>query len=107
MLGVDRSGTNDADVQRADDRLHREEDPRALSIAIDTNVLVRPLVRDDEAQFQAALRLIDLAASTDQRVLITHCALLETEWVLRSRYRLDKSNIPRALVRRTPDITLS
>jgi hypothetical protein len=70
MLGVDRSGTNDVDVQRAGDRFHREEDPRALSIAIDTNVLVRPLVRDDEAQFQAALRLVDLAASTDQPVLI-------------------------------------
>ena len=32
---------------------------RAMSIAIDTNVLVRLLVRDDEAQYAAAQRLVD------------------------------------------------
>ena len=64
-----------------------------MSIAIDTNVLVRLLVRDDEAQYAAAQRLVDQAAAAEEPVLIVLGALLETEWVLRSRYRLDKASI--------------
>lgn len=64
-----------------------------MTIAIDTNVLVRLLVRDDEAQFAAARRLVDQAAVADEPVLIVLGVLLETEWVLRSRYKLDKSSI--------------
>jgi predicted nucleic-acid-binding protein len=64
-----------------------------VSIAVDTNVLVRLLVRDDEAQYDAARRLVDRAAAAEEPVLILLAALLETEWVLRSRYRLDKTSI--------------
>jgi predicted nucleic-acid-binding protein len=64
-----------------------------VSIAIDTNVLVRLLVRDDEAQYAAAQRLVDEAAAAEEPVLIMLGALLEAEWVLRSRYRLDKASI--------------
>ncbi|MFN3415089.1 MAG: PIN domain-containing protein [Caldimonas sp.] len=67
-----------------------------MSIALDTNVLVRLLVRDDEAQFEAARHLIHQAAAADEPVLIMLCALMETEWVLRSRYRLDKASIAAA-----------
>lgn len=67
-----------------------------MSIAIDTNVLVRLLVRDDEAQFRAATALVEEAAKTGQPILILLCALLETEWVLRSRFRLDKPTIASA-----------
>jgi predicted nucleic-acid-binding protein len=64
-----------------------------MSVAIDTNVLVRLLVRDDEAQYAAARRLVDEAAASEEPVLILLGALLETEWVLRSRYKLDKASI--------------
>ena len=64
-----------------------------MSVAIDTNVLVRLLVRDDEVQYAAARRLLDRAAAAEEPVLILLLALLETEWVLRSRYRLDKASI--------------
>ncbi len=67
-----------------------------VSIAIDTNVLVRLLVRDDEAQFQAARRLVAQAEAAGEPLLIVLGALLETEWVLRSRYRLDKASIATA-----------
>lgn len=63
-----------------------------MTIAIDTNVLVRLLVRDDEAQYAAAQRLVDGAAA-EEPVLIVLGALLETEWVLRSRYHIDKASI--------------
>ena len=64
-----------------------------VTIAIDTNVLVRLLVRDDEAQYAAAQRLVDQAAAVEEPVLIVLGALLETEWVLRSSYKLDKASI--------------
>lgn len=69
-----------------------------MSIAIDTNVLVRLLVRDDENQFEAAKRLVDQAEESGEPVLIVLCALLETEWVLRSRYKLDKTSIANAFM---------
>ena len=64
-----------------------------MTIAIDTNVLVRLLVRDDEAQYAAARRLVDQAAAAEEPVSIVLGVLLETEWVLRSRYKLDKASI--------------
>ena len=64
-----------------------------MSIAIDTNVLVRLLVRDNEAQYAAAQRLVDQAAAAEEPVLIVLGALLASEWVLRSRYKLYKASI--------------
>ena len=64
-----------------------------MTLAIDTNVLVRLLVRDDEAQYAAALRWVDEAAAADEPVLILLGVLLETERVLRSRYRLERADI--------------
>jgi predicted nucleic-acid-binding protein len=70
-----------------------------VSAAIDTNVLVRLLVRDDEAQFQAATRLVEQAEAAGEPLLIVLTTLLETEWVLRSRYRLDKPAIAATFAR--------
>ncbi|MEQ1696963.1 MAG: type II toxin-antitoxin system VapC family toxin [Hyphomicrobiaceae bacterium] len=50
-------------------------------IALDTNVIVRFLVKDDEAQAAQALRLI-----ASQPVYLTLALLMETEWVLRKVY---------------------
>lgn len=69
-----------------------------MSIAIDTNVLVRLLVRDDKRQFAAARTLIDRASASGEPVLISLLAIMETEWVLRSRYQLDKTSIAQAFV---------
>lgn len=62
-------------------------------IGLDTNVLVRFLVRDDEEQFERAQRLIRREAQAGVPVLVNHLVLLETEWVLRSRYKLSKAEI--------------
>ncbi len=62
-------------------------------IGIDTNVLVRFLVRDDEAQFERARRLLRREATRGEPVLISLLVLLEAEWVLRSRYDLSKAEI--------------
>jgi len=70
-----------------------------VSIAIDANVPVRMLVRNDEAQFQAAKRLVEQAEAAGEPLLIVLTALLETEWVLRSRYCLDKPAIAATFAR--------
>ena len=62
-------------------------------IGLDTNVLVRFLIRDDEAQFERARRLIRREAAAGEPVLISLLVMLETEWVLRSRYDLGKGEI--------------
>ena len=68
-------------------------------IGIDTNVLVRYLIRDDEGQFRKALALIRREAAARRPILISLVVLLETEWVLRSRYRLRKDDIVAAISR--------
>ena len=66
-------------------------------LGIDTNVLVRFLVRDDEAQFEKARKLIKREVAARRRVFVSQLVLLETEWVLRSRYGLPKSGIIAAI----------
>jgi predicted nucleic-acid-binding protein len=57
-------------------------------IAVDTNVLVRLLVVDDTRQCEAARALVE-----GHRVLILRTVLLECEWVLRSRFGVDRKRI--------------
>ena len=66
-------------------------------LGIDTNVLVRFLVRDDEAQFDKAKKLIRREVTAGRRVFVSQLVLLETEWVLRSRYGLQKTELLHAL----------
>jgi len=66
-------------------------------LGIDTNVLVRFLVRDDEAQFEKARKLIKREVAAGSRVFVSQLVLLETEWVLRSRYSLPKNLIVQAI----------
>ena len=66
-------------------------------LGIDTNVLVRFLVRDDEAQFERTRKLIKREVAAGHRVFVSQLVLLETEWVLRSRYDLPKVEIIAAI----------
>ena len=66
-------------------------------LGLDTNVLIRFLVADDLVQFERAQRLIRRESSNSEPVFISLVVLLETEWVLRSRYGLKKFEISSAL----------
>lgn len=66
-------------------------------LGIDTNVLVRFLVQDDEAQFEKARKLIKREVSAGGRVFVNQLVLMETEWVLRSRYSVPKNQIIEAI----------
>ena len=62
-------------------------------LGIDTNVPVCFLVRDHEPQFERARRLIRRAVAAGEDVFASLLVLAETEWVLRSRYALQKPQI--------------
>lgn len=69
--------------------------------AIDTNLLVRLLVRDDEKQTAAAERFIAAGA------WVSHLVLAETVWVLDSVYRRSPVQIARAVERLLGHATLA
>ena len=57
-------------------------------IAVDTNILVRLLTGDDPRQASRAARVMERSD-----ILIPKTVLLETEWVLRHAYDIDKSAV--------------
>ena len=61
-------------------------------ISIDTNIIIRFLVKDDKAQFGKAYRLISA-----HEVYVSDTVVLETEWVLRYAYGFDSAKICEAL----------
>lgn len=65
--------------------------------ALDTNVLVRWLVNDDAEQCAIVERLLRAAVARNERLFVPVTVLLETEWVLRSRYRFDRASIAAAM----------
>lgn len=61
--------------------------------ALDTNVLLRLLMRDDAGQLAAAQALVARSQRTGEGVFIPVTVALELEWVLRSRFGLDKATV--------------
>ena len=72
-------------------------------LALDTNVVVRLLVDDDPEQTRRARKLIE-----KHPVLVVATVLLETEWVLRGAYRVDRKRIVQSLrsLLGLPDLTV-
>jgi len=62
-------------------------------LGIGTNVLVRFVVRDDESQYEKVRRLIRRQLQAGEPVFVSQLVLLETEWVLRSRYDIQKDSM--------------
>ena len=57
-------------------------------IAFDTNLLVRALVVDNAEQVAVARRLM-----AEHTVFLSRTVLVETDWVLRSRYNKSRSEL--------------
>jgi len=58
-------------------------------IGIDTNILARYLLRDDEEQFKLAAELFSMATE-DLPIFVTHTTLIELNWLLLRTYRRTK-----------------
>ena len=74
---------------------------------LDTNVLVRFITRDDEAQFRRADALFS-AASSGNRLFVNVIALCELVWVLGSAYGETRERIATVLAHliETPEIVI-
>jgi len=68
-------------------------------IALDTNVLVRFLVEDDEVQTAHATALIKRAVENDERLFVPDIVLCETAWVLGTRYKIPRREVAAVLRR--------
>ena len=66
-------------------------------IAIDTNVIVRALVDDDEVQSAAARRMLD-GLTPDNPGFICREVVLELVWALESIYKLPRVSIGTAIL---------
>lgn len=66
-------------------------------LGLDTNLLIRYLVRDDPVQFRRARAEIEAAANRDEPLLINAVVLCEVVWVLESAYEYSRAEITDAL----------
>jgi predicted nucleic-acid-binding protein len=64
---------------------------------IDTNILVRYLIRDDLAQLRVASRFIEHDCSEQEPGFVNQIVLAELVWVLERGYKLDRSVVGAAL----------
>ena len=65
--------------------------------ALDTNVLVRYVVQDDQVQLAAARRLIRKCVADGQTLFVPATVTLELEWVLRASFEYAKDEVMKAL----------
>ena len=61
--------------------------------SLDTNVLVRWLMADDAVQTAQVAALLDATLAAHAALFVPTTVQLELEWVLRSRYGLDKATV--------------
>ena len=62
-------------------------------IALDTNILVRFLVRDDKKQAELVYRRFMQAEKAGEQLFVPLLVLLETLWVLESVYELNRADV--------------
>jgi predicted nucleic-acid-binding protein len=68
-------------------------------IGLDTNVLVRFIVRDDEKQARSATHLIERRCTAEDPGLVSQIVLCELAWVLDRGYGYDRKTVA-SVVRR-------
>jgi predicted nucleic-acid-binding protein len=66
-------------------------------IGVDTNVIVRLLVVDDERQAAAASRYLKAHCSSDDPALLSDIVLVECAWVLEDIYEYSRAQIASAI----------
>ena len=66
-------------------------------IAVDTNILVRLVVNDDDAQGGKARALFDAAAERRERVWIADTVLVELAWTLARAYERSREDIAKVM----------
>lgn len=68
-------------------------------IGLDTNILARFLVADDEVQAAQARKYIERAIEAGEVLYINHVVLAETVWILTKYYRYSRSALANTIER--------
>lgn len=68
------------------------------TLIVDTNVLLRHLLKDNASQFNEAKTYFDKAKREEIEILILPEVLLEVEFVLRRKYNVKKEDVVRGLL---------
>ena len=68
-------------------------------IGLDTNVLIRYIVRDDTGQAEAASRLIESECTGESPGLVNAVVMCELVWVLTRGYGYDRMTVARVIRR--------
>jgi predicted nucleic-acid-binding protein len=66
-------------------------------IGLDTNVLIRHIVQDDEEQSRIATHLLESRCSVDEPGIVSLVVLCEMVWVLDRGYGYDRKTIAQVL----------
>ncbi|MEA2564191.1 MAG: hypothetical protein QOH06_5695 [Acidobacteriota bacterium] len=66
-------------------------------IALDTNILIRLLTKDDPDQTALAEELLQKAADAEESCFISDPVLCEVEWLLESSYRAKRRDVLAAM----------
>ncbi len=61
--------------------------------AVDTNILIRFLVGDDNIQAQAVYKLLKDAESKNEELFVPLLVIMELIWVLESVYRIERTEL--------------
>jgi predicted nucleic-acid-binding protein len=64
---------------------------------VDTNVILRYLLRDDEGLFQKAYATLERARTGEERIIILESVLTECIYILLKVYKIDRSAIAEKL----------
>jgi predicted nucleic-acid-binding protein len=66
-------------------------------VGVDTNVIVRFLIKDDPEHYRSALSILQHAKAENENVYISLIVLAEVSWVLKSVYKFSRRELHSAL----------
>ena len=68
-----------------------------IAASLDTNILVRYIVKDDDRQSIVVAKVFEQHIRKSESLWVPVTVMLELEWVLRSRYKFSKGDVIRAM----------
>lgn len=69
-----------------------------IKFLVDTNVLIRLIVKDDELKFNTIIKLVKMVENNRMTLIIPTVVIAECCWLLKSFYKLEKHLISEYLI---------
>ncbi|WP_059103172.1 PIN domain-containing protein [Shouchella shacheensis] len=69
-----------------------------IKFLVDTNVLIRLIVKDDESKFNAIVKLVKKIETNEMTLIVPTIVIAECCWLLKSFYKLEKHLVSQYLI---------